>query len=1108
MNQEYLQAYNKLNSQQQKAVRTIDGPVMVIAGPGTGKTQLLSTRVAYILQNTDTTEENILCLTYTESAVETMKNRLLNLIGSSAYKVNILTYHSFGTQLIQNYPFYFKKYLAFEPASDVSLLSLISNIQSSLPYTSTLKNKKQTIKIKDFLLSIKNSSITPADLENIIMKDQLYIKKINNLLKENTESLRRITKKSAEILGNLTIEDESNLKLKTIYFTCLSEYLLNDLLQALNEFNSTNKTKPLTNFKNKWLTKDSKDNYVIKWQNHYQQLLELTTFYKKYLDIMKENKLLDYSDMILEVTKSLEKNPDFLFSLQEKYQYIMIDEFQDSNETQNYLIHLLGNNKVNENRPNIMIVGDDDQAIFAFQGANYSHMRQFYKEYNEVEVISLKKNYRSTKKIIDFSQQIVKQIPNRIIDILPNITKELTSTEDKSKNSEIVRLNFISEIDQLDWIGKYCLNQKNTNKKLNDIAIIAPKHRYLEALIPYFNKYDIPINYERRNNVLSDPLINQIITICKLIINLSITGDKTQTNALWSEVLSSSFWELSTINLWDISQKSYKESTDWSDIVLNNKETMYIGQFIISLSQQLNNFSAEEIIDFIIGQKTYPLLNYRSPFFDFYFKDIASFSIYQELLSNLITLRQNFIDFQKSAYETMKLTSFIEFIELNLNLNQTIINNNLHYESDNAVSLLTVHKAKGQEFKTIIIYNTNEETWGMTTKNATNLNFTMPPDLVFINYQNAETDEQIRSFFVTVSRAKKNLIMLNYQNKTDTKTTSPLSFLNETISNNIMISPYISQTEEIKLITDRANIINLSNIKEGWQDRHLRSLDKKTFKNYLKKQLETFQLSPTNFNDFLDIVSSGPNQFFMNHILRFPISSSPQIAYGDAIHSTIQWINNTMKTDKSFNNIKKINNEFEHNLKKQRILSKDFNLLLDRGKKSLEIFFQQKKDLFLTTNVAEYSLKNDGVFLNNAHLTGRIDNIIINEKNKSLKIIDYKTAHPFNKWKNNNLSYNYQKQLCFYKLLLNHSSRFKHYRVDECSLIFIDPNEEGNITELKLINDQEIFEKITRLIPIVWDLINNLTFPDINKYPKNIYGIKTFENELIMNLKNNAAPNL
>ncbi len=167
------EAYKQLNSEQKKAVDTLDGPVLVIAGPGTGKTQLLSTRVANILQNSETQAEpqNILCLTFTESAAYEMRQRLINIIGQRAYNITISTYHAFGSELIRRFPDYFSEIGDMRPIDDLGQHIIVSSIIDGLLYDNSLK--KGTSYVKDIISVIsdfKRALLKPADIKKIAAK--------------------------------------------------------------------------------------------------------------------------------------------------------------------------------------------------------------------------------------------------------------------------------------------------------------------------------------------------------------------------------------------------------------------------------------------------------------------------------------------------------------------------------------------------------------------------------------------------------------------------------------------------------------------------------------------------------------------------------------------------------------------------------------------------------------------------------------------------------------------------------------------------------------------------------------------------------------------------
>jgi DNA helicase-2/ATP-dependent DNA helicase PcrA len=276
----FLEAYNKLNKAQKEAVDTIEGPVMVVAGPGTGKTQILSLRVANILRLTDTDPENILALTFTESGVSNMRKRLSDFIGSDAYSVVIKTFHGFANDVIRDNPENFPRIIGSKNITESVQVSLIEDIilETKLdllkPFGDTLYYTKA---IMSAISDLKREGVTTEDFDNIVFLAQRNFEEIGDLYHE---------------------KGAHKGKMKSAY---------QDLKKQIE--------------KNR----------------------ELALVYKKYEEKMAENKYYDYNDMIMEVLKMLKEDSDLLLRLQENHQYILVDEHQDTNNAQNKILELLAN---------------------------------------------------------------------------------------------------------------------------------------------------------------------------------------------------------------------------------------------------------------------------------------------------------------------------------------------------------------------------------------------------------------------------------------------------------------------------------------------------------------------------------------------------------------------------------------------------------------------------------------------------------------------------------------------------------------------------------------------------------------------------------------------
>src|SRR5581483_5630696 len=259
MEKEFKSALAGLNKAQLEAVETIEGPVLVIAGPGTGKTQLVSTRVGRILDKTDTLPQSILLLTFTEAGVEAMRERLINLIGQQAYEINISTYHSFGSELIRRYPDFFEE-ADMTPIDELGVSSLLKSITGKLPYDNPLRYGGDYQRdIVQFISDCKRALLRPADVFKITSSNLAYLEQLNDTGRNLLDKLTTVSSKSVyqyeallELLNSAKVSKNLPNDIQP-----LGVYISQQLKSALDEFQTTNKTYAITAWKNSWLEKDS-----------------------------------------------------------------------------------------------------------------------------------------------------------------------------------------------------------------------------------------------------------------------------------------------------------------------------------------------------------------------------------------------------------------------------------------------------------------------------------------------------------------------------------------------------------------------------------------------------------------------------------------------------------------------------------------------------------------------------------------------------------------------------------------------------------------------------------------------------------------------------------
>jgi DNA helicase-2/ATP-dependent DNA helicase PcrA len=1089
----YKKAYKELNAKQREAVDTIYGPVLVIAGPGTGKTQLISTRVGHILNSTDTLPQNILCLTFTEAGAAAMRERLIKLLGQAAYDVRISTYHAFGSELLRNYPEYLER-SDLEPIDEVGRIEILHAILAGLPHDNALKFAENYIRdIISFISDCKRALLTPEHINKLADENLAYLQQLNEQAKKSLSRLVTINKQSGAIFEDL-LDKLKALKAGNSSGSTLPllSYTSESLEIALNEYAESGKTTPLTKWKNKWLAKDTSGMFIFDGKRANIRLKAAGEIYQQYQQQLKDKKLFDYDDMILQAITALSKHQDFKFTIAEQYQFIMLDEFQDTNPAQMQLIGLLTDLPVNEGKPNVLAVGDDDQAIYAFQGADHANMAQFTQIYKDVKVISLRDNYRSHAEILGIAQQIALQISERLHQNFVDIDKILVaSNAELPAKAAITAHKFKTDAAEFAWITheiKHLVDQQKF--KPSDIAVLAPKHKYLQKLLPFLATANLPVRYEKRENILDQPVVYQLEQMARLIMALQ-HEDTRRSDALWPEVLSFDFWEFKPDLIWQISWQARANETPLTSALLKESSTRYIARFFLKLSAMGATLSLEQMLDALIGHEETSAdlgLSVRSPFFEFHFgKKAAAKSLdYMNLLGSLSVLRARLRRFRRNESRPLYLNDFIEFIDAYRAAGVNILNTSPYSEAEDSVNIMTAYAAKGREFGAVFVINCQDEVWGNNSRGQSS-RISLPENVSHIRYRGASEDERLRLFFVAITRAKTHLYLTSYEKTLDGQPATELKYMNA-----LNIRPEHERNLPVPDIT----LANAGMIKDYWTNIHKPPFHPR-LRTLLGSRLQQFRLSATHINQFTDVIYGGPEAFFIDRVLRFPKAPTSNIAYGNAIHESLRFAGSQRKASGKLPSNNRILKYFEQRLRSERLSENDFNIELGRGRGALLNWLPQKSDIFGKNDFYEYTFANEGAFIDEIPLGGKVDHIILDAKKMTATVIDYKTGQPYDKWqKNVPKLHHYKQQLMFYKLLIENSKRFAGYKVTKGILEFIEPDEDGNLISLELDYDSSEMEQLKKLISAIWATVQSLDFPDISKYPPTIAGIHAFENNL------------
>jgi len=1084
---DYTARYNNLNAAQKKAVDAIDGPVMVIAGPGTGKTELLSMRAATILKRTDTLPENILCLTFTDSGAAAMQKRLASIIGTNGYKVAIHTFHSFGSDIMSQYGHYFYEGAHFRPSDELSSYEMMQTIFDELdrnnPLASTMNGAYTHL--GDTLTTIselKKSGLTSDELLKILDANDEIIDSCEKLLQP--VFLGRVNKMTAGALADALTQIEQLPETRVLpTIAPFATVIISSLRTALTAADADNSTKPITAWRSFWMKKNDSGSLVLKSRERQQKLRAVSYVYYQYLSRMQEAELYDFDDMILRVVHAMEVFPELRLNLQEKYHYIMVDEFQDTNLAQMRILYDLTDNAASEDKPNIMVVGDDDQAIYSFQGADVGNISQFREHYQLNELIALTDNYRSTATILERSRNVITLGADRLENTVPELNKTLIA-RDQAQSDSVTLYQLPSQDDERAWLVSKIKSAIECGIAAPDIAVLARRHDEVIALLPYFADAGIAVSYERRDSVLDLPVIKIIEQIGKCIVALH-QQQHDLADSLLPEILAHPAFAIAPLDLWRLSVSAKTAHTTWMEAMVGKDEFGQIHSWLLGLAEASVETPLEYMIAHIIGMDDNPDA-YKSPLTNYYFGPNALESNpeqYLTYLEALRTIRTKLREYKPT--ETPYLPQFIDFIMLHRQRASTITAVRGAGNESQAVQLMTVHKSKGLEFDHVYICGVIDSKWGERVRGRSRLiNY---PENLPLAPSGDSFDERLRLFYVAMTRAKKQL-HISYSVQSDAgKELLPASFISDDAWTRVHIAPVTGVAQRIK----KAEL--------EWYAPIIEPISQ-SMRAVLAPTLENYKLSVTHLNNFLDVSRGGPQKFLMNNLLRFPSTKSAQSAYGVAIHAALQRAHSHLAATASLRPEEDVFHDFEQSLKQQFLPEVEFQQYLQKGSETLEAFLSIKYSSFTQSQRVEVNFAHQAVYIGEAHLTGALDLMDFNDS--EIIVTDYKTGKPSRSWTGKTdfekiKLHKYRQQLMFYELLIKKSRDYAKYKSVNGVLQFVEPTRSGEIVELSATFTADELERFARLVEKVWHCVMTLDLPDVSGFGNTYQGMLDFEKYLL-----------
>ena len=598
---------DNLNDKQKEAVLYNDGPLLIIAGAGAGKTKTLTTKIAYLIEEKYATPYNVLAITFTNKAAKEMKDRLYAMLGDVAKKIQVSTFHSFGLKLLRE---------------NFELLGYDRN----------------------FVIMDSDDSLTVVKK---IIKDLGYDPKVYN-----PKAIRN----------------------------------------------------KISSCKNEMISAKAYERYAV---SDYEQVIH--KIYEKYEDKLYRNNSVDFDDLLLLPIKLFKENPDVLERYQDLYQYILIDEYQDTNQAQYILTKL-----ISEKNRRITCVGDDSQSIYSFRGANYKNILNFEKDYPDAKTILLEQNYRSTSTILDAANQVIKNNSQR---------KDKKLWTDRGQGEKIKYYRAYNERDEAQYVIRKIKELVNKGTEYKDIAILYRTNAQSRVVEEEMLKENLPYRVIGSFYFYSRKEIKDLIAYLRLIHN-------SKDNISLLRVINTPKRGIGLKTIENLTSKADEEGISIYDAINSGKELEFKNT-IEKLKMVAEDLTLTELIDKVLdasGMK----------------KELES----EQSLESEVRLEnlEEFKSITKAFEEKEGLISLEDFL-----LEISLISDVEEYKDDpNRISLMTVHSVKGLEFDNVFVI-------GMEEGIFPHMNSLM---------ENMALEEERRLCYVAITRAKDNLHLVNARRRT------------------------------------------------------------------------------------------------------------------------------------------------------------------------------------------------------------------------------------------------------------------------------------------------------------------------------------------------------
>ena len=979
------------NVKQQECIDNITGKWLVLAGPGTGKTFTIIERIKNMLSK-GIKPEKILCLTFTDAAATEMKKRIEEELNVISCGVQIFTYHGFCCNIIEEFSEDFEipsNYRVIsDPISKAFIKECIDEINPK--YYRTEKNDPYFYinKIKNQISSIKQNRLT---------KEKYF-----RNLKENPDWEQEVVRWQG---------------------------IIDDVIEGRNK---RYKKPPY----------DKRDDAIKK----VERAKELWTFYELYQSKMNSQRYLDFNDMINMVLDKFENTPSFLYDIANRYEYIMVDEYQDTNKSQNEIVFALSHAIDSEN---VFVVGDDDQIIYRFQGAKLETIENYLREFPDTQIICLKENMRSTQSILDASRAVIAQDPLSLVNshnfkdkdgnpIDKNLIakNEKIISKDKSvrfyKYADIMQeyTEIINEIEIL-INSEDCPKDKFNEKLLSEIAILTRTNSEAQTFGEMLKIRNIPYELKDGKDIFTIPAVNILYFYIQFLIN--------------PEMYSYRIFELLVSKPFDIHPKDYQilyeevsKGKTFIDVLRNIDKNRFtepdrFENFLKTYDYLKEYMSKENIKNTIleIGAKT--------GIFNYYLNTEINRTESIAGIKKFLDEAQGFSE----IYRTSFLEEFYKYLKSLMEDEERICTDKAPVTL-NAVQLCTYHGSKGREFEYVYMPTLEAYKWESSSRS---LKSDIPLDVSEYKTE-TELKEEVKPsdltklMYVAMTRAKHTLRM-SYPEKVGTSVKKPTKYI-------VNIQEIFEHESEPFEYDEHSywKQVNELLIKREYDY-------KQELKEFIDAKISDRSFSATSINKYL----ACPRQYFYDDILGFKTKDgNPNfLSYGSAIHKACEESMRFLMKNKTYPEKSIVIKWFKEELDKLPMDSyeqrKNFEV---RGEKALDNYYCQitntaPNQLYSQEEKINYVLEDGTKFYG---IIDRIDKV----EDGTFAIYDYKTGNNKNSGiKLEGKHEDYYNQMAWYKYF------YEQLTGNKVSITkFIYPEDFLSKNEGIKFSDEEIYEAVEK----------------------------------------------